>query len=97
MAGVPIPDIMVQGNWSNPRIFEKHIVSPVSSRAICLFHIGDPSGATFGHNTINNDPQASYRGRTNWIVIGAMDKCPTLTALFAAKMKIESIFRARDP
>ncbi|KAG0297835.1 hypothetical protein BGZ97_004214, partial [Linnemannia gamsii] len=28
MAGVPIPDIMVQGNWSNPRIFEKHIVSP---------------------------------------------------------------------
>jgi hypothetical protein len=24
MAGVPIPDIMVQGNWSSPKIFEKH-------------------------------------------------------------------------
>ncbi|KAG0281534.1 hypothetical protein BGZ96_001101, partial [Linnemannia gamsii] len=24
MAGVPIPDIMFQGNWSSPKIFEKH-------------------------------------------------------------------------
>lgn len=24
LAGVPIPDIMVQGNWSSPKIFEKH-------------------------------------------------------------------------
>lgn len=24
LAGVPIPDIMVQGNWSSPKVFEKH-------------------------------------------------------------------------
>ncbi|KAI8596982.1 hypothetical protein EDD21DRAFT_311470 [Dissophora ornata] len=24
MAGVPVPDIMVQGNWSSPKIFENH-------------------------------------------------------------------------
>lgn len=43
MAGVPIPDIMVQGNWSSPRIFEKHYrLSSVISNNLSVSTLGIP-------------------------------------------------------
>jgi hypothetical protein len=44
MAGVPIPDIMVQDNWSSPKIFENHyrLFSVIPKQSVC-FHVGDPS------------------------------------------------------
>ncbi|KAG0195679.1 hypothetical protein BGX33_002827, partial [Mortierella sp. NVP41] len=43
MAGVPIPDIMVQGNWSSPRIFEKHYrLSSVVSNNLSVSTLGIP-------------------------------------------------------
>ncbi|KAF9102087.1 hypothetical protein BGX30_009347, partial [Mortierella sp. GBA39] len=43
MAGVPIPDIMVQGNWSSPKIFEKHYrLSSVISNNLSVSTLGIP-------------------------------------------------------
>ncbi|KAG0009524.1 hypothetical protein BGZ81_003336 [Podila clonocystis] len=43
MAGVPIPDIMVQGNWSSPKIFEKHYrLSSVVANNLSISTLGIP-------------------------------------------------------
>lgn len=43
MAGVPIPDIMVQGNWSSSKIFEKHYrLSSVISNNLSVSTLGIP-------------------------------------------------------
>ena len=43
MAGIPILDIMVQGNWSSPRIFEKHYrLSSVVSNNLSVSTLGIP-------------------------------------------------------
>ncbi|KAF9340385.1 hypothetical protein BGX26_009012 [Mortierella sp. AD094] len=41
ISGVPIADIMVQGNWSSPKVFEKHYrLSSATSNNISLSTLG---------------------------------------------------------
>ena len=47
VSGVPITDIMVQGNWSSPRIFEKHYCLSSSTSSNFSTSTLGPSGSTY--------------------------------------------------